>query len=137
VQRVRALVSWNVRTMPARDPVCAEAPSMLRPSTVHAPLARPSNPERGLNSGVLPAPFGPMRAVMEPRCTTSFATSTATRPPKERRSPVTDRIGSGLSTPGSGGTPAHQVSGTALHLPAIAQDALRAEHDQQHEAQAH
>ncbi|CAB4670279.1 unannotated protein [freshwater metagenome] len=73
---------------------------MLCPSKRHSPTSGLSKPERRLNNVVLPAPLGPINAVIEPRCTSICETSTATTPPKWRRTPSATKIGSGLETPG-------------------------------------
>src|SRR6266480_3178651 len=49
-----------------------------------------------LNAVVLPAPFGPISAVIEPRSTSNVAPSTAATPPKCFASPSTSRIGASL-----------------------------------------
>src|SRR5690606_33535661 len=75
---------------------------------------------------------------IEPRCTSRCATSTAFRPPKARETPSTTRMGSGLATPGSAATPLNvSATPTGPHLVSVAQDALRSEHDQQHESHPH
>ena len=81
VMRLSALVSWNVRTIPARATRAAETPPSDRPSNVHVPVLGLSNPVSRLKSVVLPAPLGPIRAVMAPRWTSMWSTSTASMPP--------------------------------------------------------
>ena len=49
---------------------------------------------------VLPAPLGPMSAVIALRGTSRCSMSTAVRPPKVRRMPSAMMIGSTFSTPG-------------------------------------
>src|SRR5690606_16337073 len=76
-----------------------------------------SKPVIRLKNVVLPAPLGPINAVMTPRWTSRWSTSTAVMPPKERTMLSTLRIGSGLAEPGSGVTPAiraRRCSGSAL-----------------------
>src|SRR5215204_13785 len=80
--------------MPARD----------APLNVQVPWSGRSKPVIRLKKVVLPAPFGPMSAVIEPRWTSTWPTSTAVRPPKRRRTLSVTRIGSGLAAPGSWGT---------------------------------
>ena len=103
-------VSWNVRTIPSRatlyegTPASERSPPLRR--KVHCPTSLRSKPVNRLNSVVLPAPFGPIRAVMAPRWISRCSTSTATSPPKLRRTSSTTRIGSGFLAPGAGGTSA-------------------------------
>src|SRR5690606_4501520 len=135
-----ALVSWKVRTMPARATWKGGRPVSDVPSSDHVPLSARSKPVRRLNSVVLPAPFGPIIEVMSPRWTSRCSTSTARRPPKERETPSTRRIGSGLATPGRASTPASGWRGSSTctdhHLLALAEDSLRAPDHQgpQHDA---
>ena len=113
VIRFSDLVSWNVRTMPALATLDAEVLSSARPSKDHvAPLPADvgrSKPVMRLKNVVLPAPFGPIRAVMMPRCTSRWSTSTAVIPPNWRVMVLTFRIGSGLAEPGTRSTPAMTV----------------------------
>ena len=79
----------------AARPSCAAAtPSIDVPSNVQSPASGLSKPVIRLKNVVLPAPFGPINAVIEPRCTSTWSTSTAMMPPKCRRTPVGGR-GSG------------------------------------------
>src|SRR5690349_20269387 len=48
------------------------------------PWLGPRKPEMMENSVVLPAPFGPISAVMQPACAANEASFTASRPPKRR-----------------------------------------------------
>src|SRR4029079_14252916 len=150
---VRLLVSWNVRTMPRAAMRCGATPSIDLPSNVQSPASGLSKPVMRLKNVVLPAPLGPISAVIDPRCTSTRSTSTAVMPPKLRRTPSAVRIGSGFWTPGSGVTPASAaratravsdmpaaVAGSAsieCHLLAVAEDALRAGRHQQHEQETH
>src|SRR5690606_13254282 len=107
VSRDSALVSWKVRTMPARAIWWARFPCNGCPLNVHSPLCGRSNPVNKLNRVVLPAPLGPMMAVMLPRWISRWSTFTATSPPNRRITLSTTRIGSGLATPGSAATSAN------------------------------
>ena len=98
--RARALVSWNVRTIPRRAMRYDVSPSRVSPSNDHVPELGLSKPVSRLKNVVLPAPLGPMSAVMAPRSTSKWSTSTAVRPPKRRVMPSATRIGSGFGTPG-------------------------------------
>src|ERR1700733_2567693 len=53
------------------------------------PLLGARNPLIIANKVVLPAPFGPIRAVMRPGCTVSETLSTARNPPKRLLTPPT------------------------------------------------
>src|SRR5690606_28352233 len=105
-----------------------------------------------LNRVLLPAPLGPISAVMAPRWTSRWSTSTATRPPNALRSESTTRIGSGFAAPGVGSTPARReratgpegsatmvgsdaVSSSKRDLLLAAEDALRAERQHEHQDQ--
>ena len=86
VIRLSALVSWKVRTMPDLATLDAEVRSRVAPSK---PQCAPwpaddgrSKPVIRLKNVVLPAPLGPISAVMIPRCTSRWSTSTAVMPPK-------------------------------------------------------
>ena len=63
-RRARALVSWNVRTMPRRAILWAATPLMSAPSNVQSPCRALSKPVSRLKNVVLPAPFGPISAVI-------------------------------------------------------------------------
>src|SRR6185312_8726972 len=150
-----AFVSWNVRTWPIRATLNDGTPASSVPSYAQWPVFGLSNPHSRLNSVVLPAPFGPIRAVMAPRGISRCSTSTAFRPPKRRVTPSITRIGSFLATPGAGSPtaspvvlgrwmPVVDVVGSIGadpepdslldkgHLPLVAENALRAEDHQQH-----
>src|SRR5690606_40718762 len=60
-------------------------------------------------------------------------------PPKERATPSTTRMGSGLATPGRGATPVRAAAPSAIDqcLPAGAEHSLRSEHQQCHQPQAY
>src|SRR3954454_25339664 len=151
VIRLSALVSWKVRTMPDLATREAEvlsrvAPSKLQCAPLPAEVGR-SKPVMRLKNVVLPAPLGPIRAVMMPRCTSRWSTSTALMPPNCRLMLSTARMASGLAAPGSGWTPAisaRRAAGSASpvvvvvsdiepELPLVTQDALGSEDHQQHQ----
>src|SRR5688572_15382400 len=150
---VRLFVSWKVRTMPRAAIRCEGTPSIDFPSNDQSPASGLSNPVMRLKNVVLPAPLGPINAVIEPRWTSTLSTSTAVMPPKFLRTPTAVRIGSGFAAPGLRGTSASAARATRAvsdspamaarsasierHLPTVAEDALRAERHQQHEQQAH
>src|SRR5690606_13435950 len=146
--------SWKVRTIPACAIWYERSRFATRPSNSHVPPFGRSKPVSRLNRAVLPAPFGPTRAVIVPRWTSRCSTSTATRPPRVRPMIEADRIGSGLAAPGSGGTSAsassaarcasrNSVSSRSVplsdiehQLPSVAEDALRPVDQQQYHSQA-
>src|SRR3954463_11686569 len=168
VRRESALVSWNVRTTPSRATWCGLSLPSGRPSKDQVPVFGWSKPVSRLNSVVLPAPLGPIRPVMPPRCTSRWSTETAVSPPKDRVTLSTTIAGSGLATPISQGRsfsaawasrcgmrPAADSAvgagrsgpaacapwavgsaGIEHHLSSVAEDPLRAEHQQQHEPDA-
>src|SRR5437879_8606381 len=109
-----------------------------RPSNAQRPLPARSKPVITLNRVVLPAPLGPMRAVISPRWTSRWSTSTAARPPTVRLTWSTRSTESGLAAPGWASTPARAglTLIEELLLPAP-QDALGAERHQQNEPQPH
>src|SRR5690606_12206979 len=92
---------------------------------------------------VLPAPFGPIRAVMTPRWISMCWTSTALRPPNVRVMSSPTTIGSGLATPGSLGSAASasralvMSTGIERDLLPVADDPLGSVDHQQHEAEPH
>ena len=73
---------WTVRPMPRRTIWCVFAPEMVSPWNTTVPLVGASAPVTTLNSVVLPEPFGPMSAKIEPRGTSKLTASSARRPPK-------------------------------------------------------
>ena len=100
VSRASALVSWNVRTIPRRAMRYDVSPSSVSPSNDHVPELGLSKPVSRLKNVVLPAPLGPMSAVMAPRSTSQWSTLTAVRPPNRRVMLSATRIGSFFGTPG-------------------------------------
>src|SRR6056297_1046199 len=101
-----AFVSWNVRTMPWLAILCAGTRSIDFPLKVRWPESGVSKLVNRLKKVVLPAPFGPISAVMTPRWISTCSTSTAVSPPKRRTTSSATRIGSGFAAPGSHGTSA-------------------------------
>src|SRR4051812_16245172 len=98
---------------------------MSTPSKIQVPVPARSNPVNTLKNVVLPAPFGPMSAVIRCRGISRCSTATASRPPKLRVMSLTTRIGldsdSGLVTD--------------HHLATRPEEALRSEDDEQHDQQ--
>src|SRR4051794_15017432 len=102
----RTLVSWNVRTMPRRATWEAETFFSDLPLKDQSPVLGRSKPVSRLKNVVLPAPLGPIRAVITPRWISTCSTSTAVSPPKVRVMLSATTMGSGLGTPGSVARPA-------------------------------
>src|SRR5215208_936850 len=67
---------------------------MERPSSLIAPPSARSNPETTSKSVDLPAPFGPIKAVIDPRSTARLAPSIARTPPYRFSTPSTSRMAS-------------------------------------------
>src|SRR6476469_8225197 len=119
---------------------------MFWPLNAQRPKFGLSKPVNKLNSVVLPAPLGPINAVMAPRWISTCSTSTATNPPKVRRTSSATSIGSGFEDPASQATPWIHAAGAAgaavgagasavtdQRLAFVAEYALRAEDHQQDE----
>jgi hypothetical protein len=75
---------WMVR--------CTGSRVMSRPLKRTRPLVGFRLPLSRLKSVVFPAPFGPMMAWSDPRCTWMLTSSTATSAPNCLRSPTASRI---------------------------------------------
>ncbi len=116
------------------------------PLNVHSPLSGWSKPVNWLKNVDLPAPFGPMSAVIAPRWISMWPTSTAVRPPNLRTMSSTMTIGSGLGEPGSWATSRRAATATSFwepagaassgierDLPLVAKDSLRTENHQEHQ----
>jgi len=67
--------------------------SIRLPANVISPASAVMLPVIRLNSVVLPEPFGPINAVIEPSATVRSAPSTAVRPPKRLVTPRTSSSG--------------------------------------------
>src|SRR5580704_16861818 len=80
--------------MPRRASRCGGSPVTSRPAYRTFPALGFRKPEIMEKSVVLPAPFGPISAVMRPASADSEAALTASRPPKRRETPSTERSGS-------------------------------------------
>src|SRR5690625_3813216 len=104
VRRISAFVSWKVRTSPCRAMRYAGCRVRETPSKDQLPSSGTSKPDTRLKNVVLPAPLGPINAVIVPRWTSRWSTWTARKPPNCRVIVSTVRIGSGFAEPGSGGT---------------------------------
>src|SRR5262245_20416289 len=87
------------------------------------------NPETTANSVVLPAPFGPIRAVMRPASAVNEALSTASSPPK-RFDTLSTRRSSAMAAPRC-----HVVHAAEQVADAVREtcDAARRERDDEHQ----
>src|SRR4029453_14540554 len=96
-----------------------------------------TNPEMIEKSVVLPAPLGPISAVMRPSGAARDAPLTASRPPKRQVTRSTTSKGSAMSRPLGGGRGRHVM---ARQQPACmrepADQSTRCEPDDQHEHRA-
>src|SRR5580692_1721362 len=117
VKRPKTRGIWKVRISPIRARRCGGRRSRLSPSKVTEPWSGRMKPEKMLKSVVLPAPFGPIRAVIELRWTSRDTSFSARRPLKRLLTPLALRMAS---------------LGFNGILPGIAKDALRPE-DHQHD----
>ena len=80
-----AFVSWKVRTIPRRAIACGLCRKIERPSRRTSPRSARSKPVTTLKSVDLPAPFGPISAVIEPSATSNVTSLTAAEPPEPLR----------------------------------------------------
>src|SRR5579875_1661588 len=72
-------------------------PEMGVPPKTTAPESGSVCPDMQLNSVVLPAPLGPTSPTISPGSTWMLTSCTATIPPKDLETPVTDSRGSGMA----------------------------------------
>ena len=79
----RSRLIWNVRATPFLVIRCGGRPSIRAPSNRMAPASGRCRPLIRLNTVVLPAPFGPISAVMLPCATANEQPSTARMPPND------------------------------------------------------
>eukprot|EP01136_Pigoraptor_vietnamica_P012860 Opistho-1_new@53223 len=76
------VVVWKVRATPRRATSSVRSGTMSRPSNVMLPLVGLMTPPIRLKKVVLPAPFGPMMALILPRSIVVLTSFTAALPPK-------------------------------------------------------
>ena len=117
--RVKARACWKVRTSPAAATACGGLPPIGRPSKRTVPRSGRKKPATRLNSVVLPAPFGPISAVIEPRPTSRMRR----RPPQP------------AETLGDVSNLEHGVASLKDQLLLPAEDALRPERHQRDQDQ--
>src|SRR5262245_21404808 len=84
-------LSWKVRTTPAWTRAGIDKRARERPSSVMSPEEGCSAPLMRLTSVVLPAPFGPIRAVRSPGARPKVTSEATTSPPKLLHSRLTCR----------------------------------------------
>src|ERR1700675_4189516 len=82
VRRGKMFVRWNERPMPMRQRSCGAMPVTSRFLKTTRPVSGLTWPVMRLNSVVLPAPLGPMMALIEAGGTVKLTPSTAWKPPK-------------------------------------------------------
>src|SRR6266496_417976 len=88
---------WKVRPIPRAVTWCGFRPLICKPSNSSVPLVGGYRPVIILKNVVLPAPFGPIRPLIEPRSITKSTLLTATKPPKRLVIPVASRTGAMFS----------------------------------------
>src|SRR5262252_891621 len=113
----KMFVRWKERPMPRRQRSCGAMPVTSRSLKRTLPASGRRCPVIRLKSVVLPAPLGPMMALIEPRGTLKLTPPTAWKPAKLLRRPWTSSTGHA-----STGTPEEQCEG--------ARDAAR-EHEEE------
>src|SRR5215471_11666437 len=111
VRRGKMLVRWNERPMPSRQRSWGAMPVTSCPRKRTRPASGRRWPVMRLNSVVLPAPFGPMIALMEPAGTVKLTPPTAMKPSKLF---LTSRTSSMATAPGEA---ARQAEGGAGQAP--------------------
>src|SRR4030095_109825 len=82
VRRGKMLVRWNERPIPRRQRSCGAMPVTSRSLNTTRPPSGCRRPVIRLNSVVLPAPLGPMIALIEPCGTVNETPPTAAKPSK-------------------------------------------------------
>src|SRR5689334_10654965 len=89
VSRGKMLVRWNERPIPRRQRSWGAMPVTSRSLNTTRPSSGSRCPVIRLNRVVLPAPLGPMIALIDPRGTVNETPPTAMKPPKFLESPRT------------------------------------------------
>jgi hypothetical protein len=97
--------------MPRRATWCAATPDRLLPSKDQDPSLGLSKPVRRLKKVVLPAPFGPMSAVMTPALHLEVVDLDRRQAAEAPATPSATRMGSGFGTPGRGLDPGERRCG--------------------------
>jgi len=104
---------WNERASPLRQRCSGGKWVMSSPANTTRPPSGGTVPVAMPNSVVLPAPLGPISAVMRPRGAVSDTPLTASRPPKRRDTLCTasrDSAMAGLLRNGSRSGPAEALA---------------------------
>ena len=78
---------WNVRVRPMRAFRCGGWPVMSWPANTTRPVSGVRKPDMSANKVVLPAPFGPIKALRRPSFTDRLTFCTAFKPPKDLPTP--------------------------------------------------
>src|ERR1700730_810924 len=89
----KILVRWKERPMPSRQRSCGAMPVTSRSLKRTLPASGRRWPVMRLKSVVLPAPLGPMIALIDPRGTLKLTPPTARKPSKLLRRPRTSSTG--------------------------------------------
>src|SRR5499425_3375891 len=96
----KMFVRWKERPMPRRQISCGAMPVTSRSLKRTLPASGRRCPVIRLKTVVLPAPLGPMMALIEPRGTLKLTPPTAWKPAKLLRRPWTSSTGdSGAAAP--------------------------------------
>src|ERR1700687_808850 len=93
VSRGKMLVRWNDRPIPRRQRSWGAIPVTARSLNTTRPASASMCPVIRLKSVVLPAPLGPMIALIDQRGTVNDTPPTAMKPPKFLDSPRTSSTG--------------------------------------------
>ena len=93
VSRGKMFVRWNDRPIPSRQRSCGAMPVTSRSLKTTCPPSGTRCPVIRLKSVVLPAPLGPMMALIEPLGTVKETPSTAWKPSKLFRTSRTSSTG--------------------------------------------
>src|ERR1044071_5059815 len=110
VRRGKILVRWKERPMPSRQRSCGAMPVTSRSLKRTLPASGRRCPVMRLKRVVLPAPLGPMMALIDPRGTLKLTPPTARKPSKLLRNLVTSSTRCPLPGPLAEG---HESSGDA------------------------
>src|SRR6516164_5346763 len=121
---------WKVRRAPRADISCGVSPAISSPRKRMLPLSATTLPDTALNSVVLPAPFGPIRAQISPACRSNETPPTATRPPKRTVTSRTHSSGASVTIVAldEGGMQAREQAGDTARQEQDDEDDQQAEH---------
>src|SRR5713101_5238593 len=125
---------WKVRPTPSRAISCEASPSSRSAPRLIWPPSAGVRPLITLKRVVLPAPFGPMRPVIEPSATLSVQPASASTPPKRLVMPVTLRRSAVMLSPVACFCGSAQAGGSLTDL---CRRVLASERRSRHEMLAH